>query len=302
MEYTIRSISMSNPAWSSLTDPDSGKLRVGLPLTPLAAWKQVSLHEGQLVFRERRFESVAVPPSLLEQFLGAAQDSDWQKLAQSFGPLMSPGFRIREGDFSESLGRWRRLRSQLSHLLAMAATLREGADILTDPFEVWNTLGGAQHGPPLTLGEIATGRTRPWHERSVDSRRSSSAALLTQCTRDLVTTYQVRPVLHAFDDLLRRFRFVFETGLVGGVGGAVVAQFLTAAAGRQFATCTHCGSVFVPDRKPAEGRRTFCGDCGLQVARKYARNTYDQKVRVGKKRKSQRIRSRTPGSSRRTVK
>jgi hypothetical protein len=68
----------------------------------------------------------------------------------------------------------------------------------------------------------------------------------------------------------------FEIKLSGasystGLAAALTTQFLFAVAGAAgIASCAGCGALFMPRRRPAKNRRSYCTECGIRAAWRYA--------------------------------
>jgi hypothetical protein len=102
---------------------------------------------------------------------------------------------------------------------------------------------------------------RPDYWRLLLNRDSAPPASLDEATRLLTDQLQkflyVGLVLPKVD--LARPRITFQGP---GLFGALAAQLLLVAAGtRALAWCTECRLPYVPDRRPAPERRTYCPDC-----------------------------------------
>lgn len=69
-----------------------------------------------------------------------------------------------------------------------------------------------------------------------------------------------------------------------GSFGAIVTTLAFAVARTDgLALCASCGQAFVPPRRPAAGRRSYCGECGPRAARRDASRDYRRRKSQGKR-------------------
>lgn len=111
---------------------------------------------------------------------------------------------------------------------------------------------------------------------------ADAAGLIHHVFQALVDDARLRPVFRlAEDGAAVRLE---AAGVASNCAGTVVVELSDwgpegARVGYP-AKCTHCGEVYAARRKPAEGRRRFCGSCGTETARRYARRDWYHRQRA----------------------
>jgi hypothetical protein len=152
---------------------------------------------------------------------------------------------------SEKLAAWRHYASRAGALLRLASEIdanRCGA------LDDWNVLGtwsfGRWHSAPRPKQGIPEDPN--WRKALVASEVSH---WLVQCW--------LRPAIE-WDEPNPTFRLRTDT-LIGVIGVSLMTAILRRGG---LATCSACGSPYVPKRKPASGRNQFCSSCGKTGAKR----------------------------------
>jgi hypothetical protein len=274
--------------WESLVDPDTGALVPALPLEELTVPAAVELRSGELWFTPAAGRPRVRPPAnLLEQFLTARTDAALIRFARRFGPLGTTKggwLETQYKGYRESLDVWRRYQWEFNHLLSIAAALREGSSIETDPYTAFE-----DHGIPIPvqrfslLGDLGKPWPPPWKTRTRIQRQVLASSLLLTRSAALVRLCELRPALKETRTDERRFDIVFQDGPHGygmSLRGALTTQVLAAVTASGFTLCSACGRVFVPKRRqPAFGKRRFCGSCGRAAALRAAKAAFRKRQR-----------------------
>jgi hypothetical protein len=179
--------------------------------------------------------------------------------------------------YRESLKLWRKCQEDFEVILALASGLNEATGPKRALFDRYE----AQSFGVVRQRRLAT----------PESRRRETARILTWSTQKLILYVGLQPTLRfrATKDGDFRTELMFEDGLARewfvpaiSVLGALVVQLLAATAGNGFAICASCGRAFVPKRKPAAGRRSYCQSpsCGRRAAMRDAKAAQRRRERA----------------------
>jgi hypothetical protein len=127
-----------------------------------------------------------------------------------------------------------------------------------EPIERWHYYAGALKWL-LEEGAALRGRKRQQRQGARVHR------FLDACYRLVLYFGCLRPML-----VLQDGRFDIKLGgasPVTGLASALTTQFLFTVAGAAgLATCAGCGALFMPRRRPAKNRRSYCTECGIRAA------------------------------------
>lgn len=291
--------------WSVFTDPETGTLRTRVPLLAIGTYDDVTTMDGNIAFRLPGTVQVINPPAdLLERFLGAKTEQQLVRFAKRYGPLDPPGLRAEmaalrarvadlrrelgqpvadEGHYRESLASWHQFRWELDFLLALAAKIREGEDVLHDPLDECRQNGVKAVDKQAELMKAFEVPREDWLHQSKSMRRARAAAFVAWQSETLVSRTGLQPAIVPVGE---RFQFVMASSKGPSLRSALVAQFLAAATGSGFASCNSCGRVFVPTRRrPAFGKRRYCPDCGRTAALRDAKADYNRRQRENGRKK-----------------
>jgi hypothetical protein len=251
-----------------LADPETGRLGRPYPADTLRV-PRIEIAEGWIQFDfGAGIRRVRPPSDLLERFLDAKTDGALVKLAREYGPLgliksSSHGFpfaqpailrgRMNEGfKHRERIEWWHFYRTQFQSLIEFAAAFRsENAPTSTELATV------AQ--PDVLNFELGP-------NPSAISRRNAGLTAIDVWTSSYTRWCGLRPALmidpsskSPIEVVFLDDTSIFSSGL--SLFGALTLQLIAAIAGSAFSTCSHCGSPFVPSRRPARGRRRYCAGC-----------------------------------------
>ncbi len=290
-----------------LTDPDSLRLARPVSADRLAIPPNTEIKGARFRFQWWRDPTTrrlvprmgTIPSDLLEAFVSATSDASlthfakcwgplglfeitavrWEVDVEATGPSVAPHF--------EPIDAWRYFRRVMASLLTIAAALREGAPIER------HALAPLEWKGALELSNIAA-----FDKWSPAQRRHLAMDALCHWTSRLVADCGLRPTL-ALGDRPDGFNLVFSD-LRGDLSvfpygmslfGALTLQLLTAITGSGFATCSGCGALFVPRRRPAFGRRRYCKQCGQRAALRDAKADYRARKRdaMAKKRRTRKL-------------
>jgi hypothetical protein len=291
------------PAWAALTDPKTGRLPSFVPLDALLLGNEVDLDRGVLRFQWKSglsgFDFERPPSNLLARFIDLRTDAAILSFAKRFGPLwlfqrgkeslpqpktFSSG--RPSGEQRESLKDWRRYQWEFNALLALSAALRERQSPKRELFEEFERLGVIPDADLYTYTyATAPSLLESWSSLSVDERLRIAGTVVQTRTANFARWCRLRPALTiessritlVFQDATADHRFLFGLSLFG----ALTVQLLAATTGAGFATCSACGTVFVPRRRqPAFGKRRYCRMCGRAAALKDAKADYRARSRA----------------------
>lgn len=221
---------------------------------------------------------VQAGPEMLEGFLSldGADDAAVFAFAQRWGVLevcehgytahSSAGHHTchnwEEPDFDEKvmhepLSAWRALIARGVAILHLAANLASG------------DLGADEHWSAALGHPLVADKTQPY---ALAYERVNLASLLD----DWMWIGGVRPGFayeHDSGDLRVQLS---PGGLLGALG---VQLGFAAARSEALAMCSSCGRPYLPKRRPAAGRRSYCPDCGLKAARRDASRAHRSRKR-----------------------
>lgn len=189
-------------------------------------------------------------------------------LAEAPSPLLLPpcdGCGPVGGEpYWEPVEGWRAAARQTRAMLYLAHNLREGR--LGDETH-WRDLGYVEDpaGVDGWLGTLDRLRKGTPPDRLAHQERELRMRLNGWITAGGVATHFTR--LHPAEVAIAP----------EGLFGAVVSRLVVAIAGSGWAICSECGAPFVPNRRPARGRRAFCSRCGLPAARRAASRDYERR-------------------------
>lgn len=299
----------------SFRDYESGRLGRPAQLGELNVPEQVALNDGLLWFTwgaEPR--TVPVPDDLLERFLLAGSDSAILALATKLGPLCFDatgvvGLQIQReawplGALSgtiDLLSWWHGTRRQFQALLRLAISLRESDQPDAKAIEELGQLG-MRFGHTELLEKASSHKHRPENVRLV------AELDLVNHISALVGICGLAPVLRvsnwgkrhaqfelAFQDWLVTWNWVglahSRDDRIPRVGvslfGALLVKLLSAISGSGFSSCSECGDVYVPKRKPRAGEAHYCSKCGREAAVRAAGVRYRERRLAQAKEKKQ---------------
>lgn len=154
---------------------------------------------------------------------------------------------------------WRRYAREARALFALASELHRNE--LGNP-DHWETLH-----PTTQLGETIVNQLRP-------SSVGDARLLLTTFVNRWLALGHVQPALGW--GLGKPF-FTFGNRTLFGY--LAVQLLLLTGKTDGLAICTNCGEPYLPSRRPARGRRPYCGSCGIAAAQRAASKTYRDKKR-----------------------
>ncbi len=120
-----------------------------------------------------------------------------------------------------------------------------------------------------------SGRNAPWWQQRPDVER----IILGRVINEWLSLGNVRPSFewHVSD----RTPSVKLAG--PGLFGVIATQITYAAAAADaMALCSQCGRAYVPKRRPREGERHYCPDCGTRAAKRHAQAAWRARLRAGR--------------------
>lgn len=178
----------------------------------------------------------------------------------------------------EPVAAWRHYAAQARAMLDLAVALKRGAlgdDRDWERAYEWVASGAHAHGGAqvdLRTGALAVApppeRPGPWWDRTLDADRATLSFLVHEW-RDLGRVGFV----HTWEGEVPRLR-------LGGHGlfGAVATQLLFAiGAAKGLVTCTVCGELYTPTRRPRADQANYCPQCSWRESRRLAQQRYRRK-------------------------
>lgn len=275
--------------WKALTDPDTLRLARPTAADRLAVPAAVEFKKEAFYFRWGEPRLVPVPADLLERFVSARDDVALFRFAKRWGPLgidcYAHGCRINvlltrpsRTEHMEAVRSWRYFRRQFNALLGLASGLKDN-DGLSFQYAIFERLDWT--GTALDAAAIGgmVSRWDKWkqHPRLPATQRRLMAEqprrvaiwALDFWTARLVAACGLHPALR-FDEERKasHVALVFQDARSAqssawglALISALTLQLVSAVSGTGFASCSECGEVFKPSRRPAQGRRRFCQEC-----------------------------------------
>ena len=263
-------------ALSGLTAPD-GRLDRGLRRGLLQPAPDAELNDGKVVLHfsgSWTNKEIEAPPDLLDRFLllHGADDGQILDFVRRFGPIFccrehglpmthwtlgGPKIRIHQGlylldadidsqgYYSEPVRTWRTLSQMAQSLLQIFAALRLG----TGPEENDSRNAWELFLLPEDVTEM------PRADYSQVQILTDSWMMLGDVRPRLARDAWRSPALLAG----RRTSIELEGWNV--LGAAAIGLLSVIADAPHVATCSHCGKVYTPTRRPARGRRSYCPEC-----------------------------------------
>jgi hypothetical protein len=244
--------------------------------------KPLPLLEFELNFVMRRTYRQGMPgerqvnsnPDLLERFLclAEARDSDLQRFASRFGPLLV--FCRQQASeledyvvITESCNVWRYLASFMRSLLRIGAAFHAGRS--PDPRD-WSAIGeyprlveraGAESKPEMdVLGTLLRGEYG-WFALAyyIRSHKTRNRKYWVRLLNTLVELGRVRPWV-VWDNSSTRPQLVFAGPSL--LSYLVLQLCLRASKLDSFVLCSYCNREYLPPRRaPKIGQRNFCPEC-----------------------------------------
>lgn len=169
-----------------------------------------------------------------------------------------PPERLKDGRWAEALGTWRRLSLRAKGVLAIAAGLKSGKNISQ---EEWKAVDGFDYD---------------WKEWGGWAYLADPWWRLAENLNWWLLVAQAQPFVAAYNNSLRTSIGTPRVSVCIPSVLSVIAIQLIFACQRQkdFVTCSGCGLVFLPRRRPVAGkrvgpyraRRNYCETCGRSVA------------------------------------
>jgi hypothetical protein len=253
--------------------------------------EETHLEGGAVIFGGDKRE-VAVPNDLLERFLGLDSDASILAFAQKFGLLRFDPARAYEHlaniktvdprtgsyDRREPCDMWRNAQRQFSKLLELTAELKEeerpSRALLLELQDLGVELKYVRKDAP------------DWESLPAWVQRASAQLDLVWHLQVLAIVCRLRPApsIVNFGQKHAQFDLVFVDIDVDAITlfGALVVQLMAAVTGSGFANCKSCGRMYVPTRKPRQGERTYCRQCGHAAAVRDAKAAYRDRSRAEK--------------------
>src|SRR5207247_1519999 len=190
----------------------------------------------------------------------------------------------------ESLHNWRRYQPEFNGLLALVAAVREKESPAKETFAEFHALGILPSVSSLTVSRLDNPPPilEKWASCSLSDRLTTARLVFMNRIATYVRHCGLRPALTL--ELKRtgpRFELIFQDARADLVGcglslfGALTVQLMSAATGSALAICSACGNFFVPRRRrPAFGKRRYCGECGRAAAVKDAKADFPSRLRT----------------------
>lgn len=250
--------------WAGMTTKNSGAL--GRPVSA-GAWtvpEEVVLEGEQLRWRPGRPRTVVSEPGLLDAFLELRDGSAQEVLlfAQQWGVLRAPSgsFWLTEG-YAEDIEDWRFLASHFTAVLDVAADVHLDRPPRRDRWEAISEIDfidatvddDAQVTYKVTLsGELLKGEMQAVGSGPQQALSAVLSEWLARAPSQLRLTWEEDPQLQLQPASLT---------------SALVLNLVLAVAKREgLAICSECGVAFIPKRRPAAGRSSYCPRCGIKAA------------------------------------
>lgn len=276
--------SMQTAASAAFYDVEGAPMH-GLQAQTWPVPEHVEVRDGRLVGDWRAgVREQGADENVLRRFLGLADASDAAVLdyARRWGILMLCGHdlptyhdathdamrgRVLDGQpgrwcvepagptFSESIEVWRDYAARAAALVSLALVLRGAVELdASQTRETWFT---------MVFGKMAfeDGRLASEREQTTAQAPAEGAALGYSVADVLDRWMRLGRVRLAAEWTGDRLGTRLGGGRIPGLFGAIAGGLFLAATGSSLALCHSCGRPYLPARRPASGRRSYCDAC-----------------------------------------
>lgn len=232
-------------------------------------WVKGDFERSEIVYDTQTpvYDLAAPDLPLLDRFVRLVEASDGEivSFAQKYGVLSLRAFR-QPGGYAEPIESWRVMAQAARATLQLAVAIYDNRSTRRQD---WACLRGWYYE-----------RWRDVLSKNLSQPEIRAAAERNQL-EDVVNRWiEWAEISPCFSWTRRSGGVDAQVGITncrGAFGGSLTLRgalayqlFLAVAQSRALATCSSCGRVYAPKRKPAETRNRYCDTCGINAARRDA--------------------------------